>query len=403
MPFAKSGRAEALLHERHPELASRLDRDRQAKIDSIKLHTKYHDVDNWASGSYRGYSFDEDIASPSQQKMRRKSSNHGRPGQPSPALKGKSAVLDLGTSIDENTVLDLGRPALNVPGQDTLRRRPSAAPVGSPLTDVWHDSKGKQVSSANGTPSEHTPAKPIGGLSPQLLPSPGTPSNSNGTPWGPAPSPSPGAKLDLRDIMGQASSSRVSNLSLGIAASRQRSSPDVLSTPATGPKMSQKERKKMQQQQQQQQQSATSSTPGPESASPSTKGSPWQIASGHRVPSLKDVLGGEKQPQRDVSPKPTVSRTSTTPQLTMRQTIANIKPSPSSKPICVRPYVGQTSIARCSSIVPSLSISTSSTYDIIPTITIRINIDIQNLALEAAINSLTTTTSTTANDPLNHQ
>ncbi|GAB7349268.1 hypothetical protein MBLNU459_g8416t1 [Dothideomycetes sp. NU459] len=322
MPFAKSGRAESLLHERHPELAVLVDRNRQAKIDSITLHSKYQDVESWGPHSFRAHSIDD--SSPAQQKIRRKSSNQS--GGLSPALKGKAAVHALGTSIDEDVSLDLGRPALR--GTDSNYESASRmhTAVGTP-TEVWYDRKGRQLSPQMGTPKESKPLAGLGGTSPHLMPSPATPATSSGgAPW--AASPSPGAKFDMKDIMTQASSSRVSNLSLGIAASRTQASAEANASGAFA-KISQKERKKMQQQQQhqQQQQAQTTQTVQAEDHPGAKSASPWQVASAQRVPSLKDIIGDKPQPPPSTSPIPPLSR-SLTPHLTMRQTIANPKPAP---------------------------------------------------------------------------
>ena len=64
------------------------------------------------------------------------------------------------------------------------------------------------------------------------------------------------------------------------------------------------------------------------------RGSPWQTVSAQKVPSLKDVFNKEASPAPAQPPKPT-QRAASTPHLTMRQTVANPKPTPSphSKPV----------------------------------------------------------------------
>ncbi|PNS15123.1 hypothetical protein CAC42_2352 [Sphaceloma murrayae] len=331
MPFAKSGRAEALLLETHPELAGILERNRQAKIDSIAIHHKHHDVDNWASTSFRAPSFDETMASPSQQKARRRSKG-GQPSRQSPALKGKEAVDKLGSTYDEgiDLDLDLGAPALLSDGNKDQTKSKDTI-VGSPLPDVWYDSRGKALSPPTNSPCmQPRSAEPS---SPNLRPSTLT-SASSGAPW--SASPSAVKKLDLKDIMAQTSSSRVSSLSASIAASRSKPETSPAAISALN-KMSQKERKKAQQQQlaaqaQAQREASISennSSVGRET--PPAKASPWQtVGSSSKVPSLKDVISNETRPSTSPSqPKPITVRQSSTPQLTMRQTIANPKPSPS--------------------------------------------------------------------------
>jgi len=277
LPLSRGERRDVLLHERNPDLEARLIRDRQAKIDSITLHNKYQDVDNWASSSFRGQSFDEDLPSPSFQRARRRSSREGHSGAPSPALRGKAAVQELGTSIDEEAVLDLGRPAMRLSEQTTEPALSKGLTVGSPPPDVWYDSRGKQLSPATATPNQTPSTKPPGAKSPTLRPSPAQTTGIGAAPW--AASQSPGTKLDMKDIMSQASNSRVSSLTQGIAASRRDTPTETLPSPVIGSKMSQKERKKMLQQHQ-------PSTPEVvtqmSSESLPIKSLPWQIASARK-------------------------------------------------------------------------------------------------------------------------
>ena len=305
MPFAKSGRAEALLHERHPELAGLIDRDRRIKLDSIMLHSKYQDLDGWGPNSFRGGSLDDGASA--KQKARRKSKDTQSSAlEATPRVKG--AVPTLGTSIEESSPLDLNGTQSRVGESEFERALRRDTAVGTP-TDSWLDSRGKSITPHAGTPKQ-------GGLVSGMTPV--TPASSSSVPW--AATPSPGAKLEMRDIMAQASSSRVSNLSLGIAASREKASEDA-SAARSAAKMSQKERKRMQQAQQ-------SVAVEIEEKIAAKVASPWQVVSAQKIPSLKDVIG-DKPPSPGPSNRPQpATRTSTTPQLTMRQTIANPKPSP---------------------------------------------------------------------------
>jgi alpha-tubulin suppressor-like RCC1 family protein len=302
MPFAKSGRAEALLHERHPELAGLIDRDRRVKLDSIMLHSKYQDLDGWGPNSFRGGSLDDGAYA--KQKARRKSRDAQSSAIDS-TPRTKAAVPFLGTSIEESSPLDLGTRLRGGDSEfESALRRDTA--VGTP-TDFSFDDRGKSIMPHAGTPKQSV----IPGMTPA------TPASSSSVPW--AATPSPSAKLEMRDIMAQASSNRVSNLSLGIAASREKASEDA-SAARSAAKLSQKERKRMQQAQQ-------SAVVEIEEKIAAKVASPWQVVSGQKIPSLKDVIG-DKPPSPGPSSRPQpVTRTSTTPQLTMRQTIANPKPS----------------------------------------------------------------------------
>ena len=59
-----------------------------------------------------------------------------------------------------------------------------------------------------------------------------------------------------------------------------------------------------------------------QASSPNTSTPAWQVVPGQRSASLKDILGA---PSTEPAPKPPPGRTTSTPQLTMRQTVANGK------------------------------------------------------------------------------
>jgi hypothetical protein len=125
------------------------------------------------------------------------------------------------------------------------------------------------------------------------------------------------AKVDMKELLGQASSTRTSNISLGIAAKA-----DGRSNVSFSSKLSQKERKRLQQQYQQQE-----SQPSPDArpqntnrtVSDSIPKSPWQTpVKGHSV-LPKDVPYGDLK-SHSKSPEVPSRAPSKTP-LTMRQTI----------------------------------------------------------------------------------
>ena len=270
-PFVRSGRMQADLHEAYPELADILVRARQAKIDALDMKTKFPDAGtptNEATSRFRS----------------------------SPALRGKSpnSIASVHSSAVQSAKSKAATSELEPlpsPAQSSL---PPAA--SSPLTDA--------------TPAPSREA--------------------SGRPWG--PTPLPGAKLGMKDIMDQASASRTSNLSLGIesqvGAERQ-------SVSAAASKISQKQRKRQQQQQQRPNiEYASSAPPVAEVSSPAAV-SPWRTVSGNRAVSPSVVVSSPTSqvgmPGSSSSPVP---RTPSTPQLTMRQTIAN---APAAKSKEVKP------------------------------------------------------------------
>ena len=137
--------------------------------------------------------------------------------------------------------------------------------------------------------------------------------------------------VGLRDIMAQTSSSRTSNLSLGLG--RPESGERKVSAPAT-PKVSQKERKRQQQQQQQRPAELlhdTSPVPGPSGLAAS---SPWKIVAPAQKPS--PVRAGSDASTAPSGVSPASARSPSTPHLTMRQTVANA-PIPKQKEKALAP------------------------------------------------------------------
>lgn len=322
MPFAKSGRAEMLLHERHPELASLIDRNRQAKIDSVVLRTKFSDMATFAPGSLG----DDFATSPMQQKARRRSSTAVKVDTDRPSLRAKASTKDMIFDMDEE--LD---------SSASPRESPSIRPMASPRTqatpsqntppveDTWYDSRGKMLPSPRLVPQSSTPraVTPRTPRSPEMA---GKLPNS-GKPWTLTPLAS--RSSGLKDIMAQTASSRESSLTQGLAAAKGSLSdiPAPFSLPA--PKlsqMSQKDRKRMQHLQQ------TAST-SPKTAAAHVEPTPfsWQTVTAHKKPGLKDVLESEMS---NAAAKGTTSRSASTPHLTMRQTVSNPKsPTPPAKTI----------------------------------------------------------------------
>lgn len=301
LPFARSGRAEALLFDRYPELAERIERGKRAKVDAIVLSNKYADSDNLSS-SFRAQSLEEVAASPLRQRNRRRVSKEAKSPVMSPALKDKASAQDLMFEMsdgedDEDIPKRIKPPRFTENSGD---ERALETPVGSPETP-W------------GTiprPSPHTidkggdiPLKSVSPLPPPAIKEARPP----GQPW--VPTSLAGPKLELKDIMAQESSATPSNLSIGL--SRGESERVTKVTPV---KMSQKERNRLRQAQK-------LGTPieKPQPVPPAV--SPWTAAA-HRKPSNSPVVAPAVAPSPPPKPSPEPSRASSTPQLTMRQTVA---------------------------------------------------------------------------------
>lgn len=332
MPFAKSGRADMLLHERHPELAAVLDRNKQAKVDAVTLRSKFHDIDTFRPGSLG----DDLDSSPVTQRSPRKSSNMQRVNSDKHALKAKGSSKDMMFAMDEETDTELRTPdqspAIRPMQSPAVRAMTSARglePIASsPPEEVWYDSHGKVLPSPRLAPQTSTSTPGI--ATPRTPKSPAvggkTPPNA-ATPW--SLTPLPGPRTEMRDILAQASSSRTSSLSQGLAADRP-ALPDIPSSFNLGaPKLSQKDRKRMLHSQQSTSPVPQAPSKPAESTPPTRTGNPWQAIGGQRPTGIKDLLNAPKSE----STKPAGARASSTPQLTMRQTVANAKAQQAQKAV----------------------------------------------------------------------
>lgn len=306
LPFARSGRAEALLFDQYPELAEKIERGKRAKIDAIVLSNKYADVDS-LSASFRAQSLEEISASPLRQRTRRRASREVKSPALGPLLKGKGSIQDLMFEMSDGEDDGLKETGKIKPPQ--FIDHASTDPLGSPESP-WATVT-KQIRSPKGfDKGDDIPMKSITPLPPPAMEQKRVPSQ----PWGNAPLAS--TKLDLRDIMAQATPSTPSNLTLGL--SKKETNQKFTASHA---KLSQKERKKLQQAQ-----NLGSAIEKPQPAPPAV--SPWQAMS-HRKPSNSPTVSPALQASPKPSPQP--SRTSSTPQLTMRQTVANKGPASKKK------------------------------------------------------------------------
>lgn len=338
MPFAKSGRAEEDLHERHPELVAMLDRNRQAKIDSVRLRSKYQDVDFSAPGS-----LGDDIAPSPLQKPRRGPAIAGKADLDRPSLKAKASTKDMMFTMDEEMGSQYRSPGPSPAIKPMSTPKLDPIPSGSPAEEKWLDARGKSMASPSPKPQQSfTP----GSMTPRTPKSPllnGKTPPSAGVPWTTTPLAG-SSKAGLKEIMAQASTTRTSSLTQGLEsqkAAANQPAPSPFSLPA--PKLSQKERKKMLQQQQLASAQSTARLNQSQVTSGTARGSPWQTVSAQKVPSLKDVINKESSAPPVQQPRP-AQRASTTPHLTMRQTVANPKPTPlpaQQKPPAASPSTSQ--------------------------------------------------------------
>ncbi|KAF1912674.1 hypothetical protein BDU57DRAFT_458630 [Ampelomyces quisqualis] len=300
LPFARSGRAEALLFDRYPELAEQSERSKRAKVDAIVLSNKYAEGDGLSS-SFRAQSLEGVAASPLRQRTKRRVSKEVESPALAHRLKGKASVPDLMFEMSDGEE-DKDKPQGKIKPPQFAKTTADGAQydthIGSPEAP-WSTSRTQSRTSLGGFDKGFDiPPQSISPLPPPALEAPRTP----GQPWGAASLS--GAKLNLKEIMAQTSISTPSNLSLGL--SRKESE-------RKHAKLSQKERKRLQQAQQ-------LGIPIEKPQPPPPAISPWQVASQRKL-SNTPIVAPISQPSPKASPQ--LSRAPSTPQLTMRQTIAN--------------------------------------------------------------------------------
>ncbi|PQE33716.1 hypothetical protein CJF32_00009116 [Rutstroemia sp. NJR-2017a WRK4] len=292
LPFAKSGRAELLLHEQYPELAGEIDEERRRRVRDMVFRSHLRDDDTRVSSSFKarmGSLEDHLPASPSSEKVRRKSK--AVKNEPfSPSIRPKDSTADLMFDMDDD---DIGSP----PTLNSAVELTSASP-GGPATPRFPTMNSAPKIAEGGSPTDLSSSVGLG-----IEHSYETPKSATKT-WS---SPNLPMKLDMREIMAQASTNRTSNLSMSISAQKAK---DEADRKASTPKLSQKERKKQQQAFQQ----AMAETPTDRGKS----SSPWQTASPGSRTNLKDLLTPEPKPASPLAaPKatnsPLVSRRTASP------------------------------------------------------------------------------------------
>lgn len=303
MPFAKSGRAEMLLHQRHPDLAAAIKQDRLKRINAIALQTRHQGM-----STLNADLFDEDTTTTTIPPRKKSTHFHKEPGQTVVTAKSTSSkdlIFDMDLDFDRSLQSPRGSPSIK-PASGVAGLPPTVR--GTPLDEEMSPSKLASPYNNDGSLTSRTCRTP---LSPRV--SENTPTKS-GPPWSLTPMRS---KASMRNIMAQAASGRTSPIRQGLK-SLQGPVPDE-SSPFSlpGPKVSQKDRKR--QQAQKQSVEAVSFERGQSTAKPFS----WQaISASRKGPAFKQVL---QTATSDAPAKQPALKSSITPQLTMRQTLANSK------------------------------------------------------------------------------
>lgn len=281
-PFARSGRADLLLHERHPELAQDIDEERHRRVKAMAYKAAQKDDEKKMSSSFKTRLGSlEDMSGVSPTPERRRKAKAGRNEPFSPELRARDSQADLMFAMDDEGSPGIASPLSPCPRplDSSTREELDHLPT---LSESWNDEKGKASLDAGASVA-----------SPSYLGSKARgPSirrvSSGGSPWASAALPT--AKLGLREILAESKTSQ-SALSEGLAADRKEAAK------AAAPKMSQKERKKFLQQQAEEaarhEVQTAQQKQAPWTQVGDQKGSPWQSTPAPPKSSVKDAMSSD--------------------------------------------------------------------------------------------------------------
>lgn len=327
LPISRSARAETDLLDRHPELAEAMEQHKSVKVDQVRLHSRLREKETKISGSHKASEeLLDDFMSPS---TRKASMSAARDiSTRSPSLKPKSSSTDLMFEMDEDDISE--RSSL-----PTRQSRKSQSPYLAPMSETVDEEAFDGLDPNRAVSASHPATSPLG-LSEGVGYASSAEAGSTPASKLPWTNSSVGtSRLDMKEIMAQASSNRTSTLSSSLAVPGKQ--PQSTRPPLPG-KLSQRERKKQQQQQQQLQQTEAVSqaqsneVPSAAPIRPEKDASPWQKTSSGPIISLKDVIGAEvRTPSSGEKSASTVPQRTPSP-MTMRQTVAGKKSRNSSKP-----------------------------------------------------------------------
>ncbi|KAK7419966.1 hypothetical protein QQZ08_010602 [Neonectria magnoliae] len=287
LPFARSGRAELLLHENNPYLAADIDEERQLRVKEIAFKMSQKEDEKKLSSSYKARIGSLDDILPVQTPDRSGRKSRGARNEPfSPSLRPKQSQGDLIFDMDEEdgAALTSPRSPINRPSGSQLRLDAEDIPQ---LPKSWRESKGKGIADILQSPSPDSfSLSPDVKLSRTREPNPiGSTISKPGSPWAPATLAT--SKLDLKGIMSETSSKSALTTSL----SEQSTKDAAMSKPQA--KVSQKERKKQLQMQAAVQEATKNELAGraawekmPAGAQPA----PWKAAKSTPKVSVSDTM-----------------------------------------------------------------------------------------------------------------
>lgn len=334
LPFAKSGLAETALLEKYPSLVKSIDRSRQAKVDAIDLQTKITDV-NISLGSYLKDQDSERLCIPYQHlKKQPRPSAGSSETSTTPMIPAVNRRAPLSSPENHhNLPAPLIRPLSSdrlLPNGDGIALPSINAARANPLAaNAADEGSGSVLLGLNVLRNDSVDENRNHALL-STSPASRVAANDSSRPWGPTPTLT--GRLNMQEIMKQASLSRKSNLSKGLEMQAATTDPSLGSHHT---RLSQKERKKRQDSEKHpsagEDQSQSSA---PSCAIPT---SPWKNTPALPRPSTEEQGALTPVPPRGASPP--LLRFSTTPHLTMRQTIANAPASKQKEPPATPPTI----------------------------------------------------------------
>ncbi|KAI0198535.1 hypothetical protein F4808DRAFT_254960 [Astrocystis sublimbata] len=282
-PFARSGRAEALLLEQNPELAQDMYEERQIRAKDMAFKATLKDDDKRASSYKTRFGSFDDISSvsPTVDRAARQKAKTARNQPFSPALRPKTSTVDLMFDMDGDD--EFGGSPLSPSPRPVMagdRRELDRLP---PLTESQHR---PQQDSISRTPEADPSSPALGVRRAPLVSSVEDQAKQTSSPW--RSSALPTSRLDLRDILTE-SKPMHSALSAGLAAQSREAG-----SKPTPPKLSQKERKKQLQQQAElaarQESEIKKQLEAPWTQIGDKNNAPWKITKAEPVTSIKDLL-----------------------------------------------------------------------------------------------------------------
>ena len=303
MPTARGRMLEDELHERYPELGEAIKKSQQARISEMIEQSRLREDALKTANMRRGSEFETKCPKPFQRTASAEmvfemDDIESKADQELSRGRNHSEAFERLQEPEEASITTSLRPCGSPSIEGSLPSQSSPSLARSSAFQLASVETGSAVSVAN--------ARAKAGQRRASGPS--------SSPWTSQPLETP--KLDMKQIIAQASAHQTSNISAAISKG---------SLPKTsGSRPSQKERKRQfQEQQQQQQQQIPPATPLSDTTSgqtppPSAKPAPWQTVTRASRVSLKDILDAPEDAPKSPPPK---ARVASAPALTLRQTI----------------------------------------------------------------------------------